>query len=509
MGARLVRAYLAASLVLTCVTAVGSYAYFHLDEYFQVLELARFKLGYVDAWSLPWEHAERLRPWLQPAVYVLVGKALGVRAADPFVLALVCRLVTGLASWGALVLFVRATLPLLRTQATQLLHLRVTTLAGFLPYLFVRTSSETASMAALTAAVAVMLGGVARDETWSWTGRPLRLAGCGALFGLAFEARFQTAFVALGAFVWLAVVARAPRRALFAFVLGGLGVVAASAVVDAWGYGAPCFPPLAYARTNLLEGAAALFGADPPFAYLWMSPANVLGPLVLALLVLAPLAWFRSPRHPLTWTTLPFVLVHALLSHKEERFLFPVVILATGLVSLALAPEEGRPSRLASFLWARRGGPAGKGLAVWSTLGLLFLAVWPLGWHHHVRFTRAVHPVFGDAMRVAALPDFDLGLPAFHPRIYDVEKLPAAELVSRLDAGTARTYLVADTPRLASGVPSLDARARLVASELPLWDDPTWGPRLFALAEAWNVHATAPLRPLRFRSLYRLEPAAH
>lgn len=509
--ASFVRAHLVASLALTCLTAIGSYAYFHIDEYFQVLEPARFKLGFVDAWTLPWEYTERLRPWLQPAFYVLVGKAIGPLARDPFALGLACRLVTGLFAWAALAAFVRATVPLAGSVDEKRLHVRVTTLSGFLPYLFVRTSSETASMAALTAGVAVLVAGCGADDPARlvWRGTTGRMLACGALFGIAFEARFQTAFVAASAFAWARLVARAPARALVAFALGGLAVVVACVGVDAWGYGAPSFPPLAYLRTNLLEGAASLFGADPPFAYLWLSPANLLAPLVVALMLLAPLAWLRNPRHPLTWTTLPFVLVHALLSHKEERFLFPVAVLVTGLVVLAIGPSHGRPLRLAAHLWSRRAGTSARLLAAWSAAGLAVLALWPIGWHHHVRFTRQARALFGDEMHAAALPEFDLGLPAYHPRLYDVEKAPPDELARRLDAGTARPYLVTDSPRLASGAPSVDTRARLVWSELPLWDDPFWGPRLLALAEGWNANARAPIRPLRFRSLYRFEPAVH
>ncbi len=503
-----VRAHLLASLVLTSLTAVGSYAYFHIDEYFQVLELARFRLGLVDAWSLPWEHAERMRPWLQPGLYVVVGKILGPLAGDPFVLGLACRLVTGLLSWVALASFVRATIPFVEADDARRLHVRILTLAGFLPYLFVRTSSETLSMAALAAAAAVLLAACAPRAPHVFGGTVRRVFASGVLFGVAFEARFQTAIVAISAFGWLAVVGRARARALAAFVLGGVMVVGLSAIVDAWGYGAPAFPALSYARTNLLEGAAALFGADPPFAYLWLSPANVMAPLVVVMIVLVPLAWLRRPRHPLTWMTMPFVLVHNLLSHKEERFLFPVAVLVTGLVVLAIAPEGSERLRTVSDrIWAERRGLLARGLAIWSCAGAALLALWPVGWHHHVRFTRHAREVFGDEMHVAALPDFDLGLPAYHPRVYDVEKLPAEELARRLDAGTARAWLVADSPRLVTAVPSLDARATLVWSELPLWDDPVWNARFSALASAYDAHAKPPLRPLRFRSLYRLDPA--
>ena len=85
-----------------------------------------------------------MRPWMQAFLYYGIAKALGIR--DTFRLAFVFRLVTGIASWGALVLFVKTTLPWLEDEGERRLHLRVATLLGFLPYLFVRTSSETFAM---------------------------------------------------------------------------------------------------------------------------------------------------------------------------------------------------------------------------------------------------------------------------------------------------------------------------------------------------------------------------
>ena len=123
-------------------------------------------------------------------------------------------------------------------------------------------------------------------------------------------------------------------------VLGGLLALALGVLVDRWGYGEWTFPAWSYFRTNVLEGAAGICGTDPPLSYLWMLPANVFFPALILLLLLAVLAWLRWPRHPLTWTTAPFFVVHNLVSHKEERFLFPMAILATlaGILTLSAAP---------------------------------------------------------------------------------------------------------------------------------------------------------------------------
>jgi phosphatidylinositol glycan class B len=510
-----VRAHLAVTLLFVIVTAWGSYAYFHIDENFQVLQFTWWKLGRVDEWTLPWEHAAKMRSYVQPFLYVVLARVLGVLGVvDQFSLAFAFRLVTGLASFGALALFIRTALPWMRTDDEKRAFVRVATLLGFLPYLFVRTSSETLSMAAFTAAFAIILDGAApagslSSARWVVTPATWRLVVSGLLLGLAFEARFQSVFLSIGLVLWLAIVARMPWRALAIVKACALAIVALAAPIDRWGYGEWTFPPLAYARVNLLEGAAQFFGADPPFAYAWMLPANFFFPIVVLLIVASVLAWVRNPRHPLTWATVPFFVVHNLLSHKEERFLFPLAILATALVPLGLGPSAAKPDRarkIAAFLWAQRTRSAAKVLAAWSTAFMLLLAIYPLGWHHHVRFQRYVHAAIGDEFRANALPDFDLGLPAFHGRVYDIEKLAPDELARRIERGTARAWLVADTPRLHTGVPAIDSHARLVWSELPFWDNATLGGAVFTIAEAYNAHERPPLRPLRYRSLYSIEP---
>jgi phosphatidylinositol glycan class B len=507
----ILRRHLAATLVVTVVTAWHSYGYFHIDEYFQVLELARFKLGHVEAWALPWEHTSRMRPWLQPALYVAIARITG--ASDPFVVAFLSRLATGLACVAALASFLRTSLVWLRTEDEKRLHVRVATLLGFLPFLYVRTSSETLSMAAFTAGFALALEGTDVSPREDGTAArpvlaasPSRLLDAGILFGLAFEARFQTAFLTAGLLAWMRIVARAPFRKLAVVVAGVAAALALGALVDRWGYGVWTFPAWTYVKANMLEGVALFYGSDPPFSYFVSLPANVFAPIVVVLLVFALASWLRCPRHPVTWTTLPFFLVHNLLAHKEERFLFPMAILAVAFVSLAIAPSAGKPTRLSSWLWRRRRSVPVYVLATFSTLMMLFLAFYPLGWHHHVAFQRYVHESLGGELRAFALPDFDLGLPAFHPRIYDVEKADAATIARRSDE---RPWLVVDTPLLSHEAPALAHSdcTTLVWSELPIFRDAALTATAMQWVETYNARRVPPLRPLRFRSLYRLAPS--
>jgi len=62
-------------------------------------------------------------------------------------------------------------------------------------------------------------------SVWRWRMErrtAARLAGAGLICGLAFECRYQVAFMGLGLFAWLAVIARARLAGLAAFLGGGL-----------------------------------------------------------------------------------------------------------------------------------------------------------------------------------------------------------------------------------------------------------------------------------------------
>jgi phosphatidylinositol glycan class B len=446
-----------------------------------------------------------MRPWLQPGLYTLVGAApaaLGLRSI--WHLATVFRFVTAAANLAALGLFLRTVLGWLEPEARRL-QLRSLALFSFLPYLFVRTSSESGSMAAFTAAFALLFEPGSSVPTVA-RGRGRRLL-VGLLLGTAFEIRFQTAFITLGILAWVAIVAREARR-LGPVALGGAITFAAGRVADRWGYGELAFTPWNYFRVNLLEGAAKTYGTDPPFAYLWTLPANVFFPVVVALLALAVLSWIRAPRHPLTWATLPFFLVHNLMAHKEERFLFPLAIFAIGFVPLALAPAQGTTriavvERIAAWGWNLRERRPPAALAVLGVIPAAVVTFFPLGWHVDVRFTRALHDRFGEEVHAVALPGISVAWPPFHPRVYDVANARPDEIVAALDAGSGPRWLIADEPVLRTGT-ALDGRATLVYSELPGHRDPEMLARLCRLVDGYNAFAKPPLRRLHYRSLYEL-----
>ena len=481
--------------VVTLVTAWFSVTFYFPDEQYQVLEFMSFKLGITPASSLPWEFGARIRPWFQPGVYFLIARpliALGV--TDMFTVAFILRLLTGLFSLTALALFVRALLPTIEGEEQKRAFVHTLPLFGFLPYLFVRTSSETFSAAFFALGLAVALG---RRTT-------PRLALAGLLCGLAFESRYQTGLLGLGLFAWLAVIGRERLASLAAFLGGGVAALAIGALADHWGYGAWGFPPLGYVDVNLVQGVAAhQFGREPVFAYLYLVPAQIFFAIPLVLMAGMVAMWLRNPRHVVSWVTLPFVLAHVAIAHKEARFLFPLAILAVSFPVLGFSPRLQLWRDAFTRVWNWRKSWVAKTVTAISILAMLYFALYPFGVRPHMPMARYLYRHDPGPIMSFEKP-FD-SYPMYRPAGFVIGRLKdTAQLNALLDKGPV--YLMTHTP-----VPPPGTNATLLYSEFPLarfgygqmGADYITGYTAFAAR-----HRFLKLLPLYWYTLYRVERSA-
>ena len=445
-------------LILAAVIAVTAWVselFYFPDEHYQVLEFMSYKLGITPASDLPWEFFARVRPWFQPLVYFLIAKpllALGLK--DMFAIVFVLRLATGLFSLTALALFAKALLPTIEGEEEQRAFVRYLPWFGFLPYLFVRTSSETFSAASFALGLAIALG--------ERSARRLALAGL--LCGLAFESRYQAGLMGLGLFAWLAIVARARGPALGAFVAGGLTAVMIGVIADHWGYGQFVFPPLGYIDVNLVQGMAAhQFGREPVFAYLYLLPAQIFFAITLVLMAGMVAMWLRNPRHAVSWATLPFVLAHVLVAHKEARFFFPLAILATAFPVLGFSPRLALWRQAFTRIWQWRRSWAAKITTGISVAAMAYFALYPFGVRPHMPMARYLYRHDLSVIYSFAAP-FQ-SYPMYRPAGYRSEKLKdQAQLRALLDRGPV--LLMSETP-VPPALPD-GTRATLLCSEFPL-----------------------------------------
>ena len=492
------RRSLAILAAVTVVTAWFSVTFYFPDEHYQVLEFMAYKLGITPAADLPWEFSARIRPWFQPAFYFLIAKPLMLLGLkDMFTIAFVLRLVTGLLSLTGLAAFARAILPTMEGEEQKRAFIRYLPLFGFLPYLFVRTASETFSAAFFALGLALAIGNRS----------PQRLILAGLFCGLAFESRYQTGLLGLGLFAWLAVIGRARLAELAAFAGGGLTALIIGALADHWGYGQWVFPPLGYVDVNLVQGVAAhQFGREPVFAYLYLLPAQIFFAITLVLMAAMVAMWLRNPRHPVSWATLPFVLAHVAVAHKEARFLFPLAILATSFPVLGFSPKLLLWRDAFTRIWDWRHSMAAKAVTALSVLAMIYFALYPFGVRPHMPMARYLYrdwqgPVYSLA------PPFQ-SYPMFRPAGFRSERLEnEAVLNARLTQGPV--MLMSETP-VPPPLPA-GAHATLLYSEFPLarfgWGQA--GADYIRGYEAFAArHRFLKLLPLYWYTLYRVERSA-
>lgn len=318
------------SLLLHGLAAWRSVGFNDMDEHFQILEFLSYRIGRGVLTDLPYEFAAQVRSFFQVGLYELIVRfwlALGVDS--PAFWAFFIRLTTGLIGWAstlALILAFRRELdtPMPHHKARKHfgLALMLGTLLYFFPYIHVRPSGESLGGSLFFAGVALFL---LLDRQKAWI--------TGAVLGFAFLCRFQMGFAIAGFGAWC-LWQRTRWSTLLQLAAGLCVAIGIGVLVDYHGYGAWVFTPWSYFKTSFLMGVAAAGGVSPWWTYFKFLGYDVpyIGQVIAGFVILF---WIRWPRHILTWTTLPFFVLHSLVGHKEPRYLYPLV---TGLpVILALS----------------------------------------------------------------------------------------------------------------------------------------------------------------------------
>jgi phosphatidylinositol glycan class B len=312
-------------VVLALVPAVAAVAVLgrlHPDEVYQFLEPAFARVhGYG---VLAWEWRSGLRNWAVPlvlAAVLRVGSWLGL--TDPWVArGLLAVPVWALQAWGLV-----AAARLGRRRAGTLGGWVAVLAVGCLP-LYVVVSGRTLGEALSVPLLVVAAEALSRDERPRGSG----ILG-GAALGLAFVVRYGSLPAVAAALAW---VAARRRWALLGWTAVGLGaVLLALGALDWASWGSPWHSVGAWFAFNVgSSGAARQFGAEPagyywPFLWTqvpkWVWPALVLGVL-----------WLR-PRLGVAGAMAGLMLVALVqTAHKEERFLYPVVVLLVAEAAPAL-----------------------------------------------------------------------------------------------------------------------------------------------------------------------------
>lgn len=319
-------------LLLAAIFATGFY---HCDEHFQILEFAALKLGLTTESALPWEYGARIRPWLQPAIYVGMAKALSwVGFTNPFGWAAFFRLSSAALAWVGIFLLALCLPRWINQPRWQRGGVLFLFFLFYVPYLYARPSSESLSASLFAVGFGHLCLGLGTERERGALG----LAGF--FLGLSFQCRFQMGLMIFGLGLWAVAVARLTFKSISVGFLGFALAVSLGVLVDRWGYGEWVVTSARYFMVNLWQNKVSSFGVQPWWYYFKLVAKEILFPHGYLLFLALVYFWVRFPKHPITWMTIPFVAAHVLIAHKETRFIYPLapflgVVLAMVMAELA------------------------------------------------------------------------------------------------------------------------------------------------------------------------------
>ncbi len=296
------------------VVAAFQPGFHHPDAIYQYLEPAHRLL--TGEGAVTWEWRVGMRSWLLPmllAVPMALGEAMG--PAGPWPVAMP-RLAMGLASltivWSAWMLGSR------RSPTAGLLAGFVTAIWFECIYFGVQTLAEPVATAAFLPAA--VLSTVERP-----TRRDAALAG--ALLALAILMRphyAPSAAVLLLVAWWPLSRNHGDRLPLWAAAMaGGCVMAGVGGCVDIATGATPFAWILENVRQNIVGGVAARYGVSPPLTYVtWLLQVWIVWAVPLAIGLRA--GWRACP--PLLAAAAVTIVVHALIGHKEYRFVYLAVV---------------------------------------------------------------------------------------------------------------------------------------------------------------------------------------
>jgi phosphatidylinositol glycan class B len=329
---------LAISLILHVCAAIFSSGYNWFDEYFQIVEFAGYKLGRTPPSSLSWEFHSHVRPWLEPSILYGVSRAesaLGV--SSPTVWLISFQLLGALLGFVSLLAVIDCAKKWIKDPERAEFAILSVCVFWFLPWFHARTSSESFSSSCFFIGL------------WIWTVRPGFLAKFwkgafldfmgGVMWGLTFQFRIHVSAMIFGGGVWLL---KERKLRFIPAALGFLLVMAFGILGDRWGYGVWTIDWVNYIKICLLQHGAAGFGTSPWWDYFRMMVVQsppVLGAIVICICLAA---WIKRPGHVMTWVSLPMVVAHMMLGHKELRYLFPIAPLVPIFPWLVIEAEAGK-----------------------------------------------------------------------------------------------------------------------------------------------------------------------
>ncbi len=319
------------TFILHLITSIYSVGFHHLDEHYQILEFANYKLANNRPSDLPWEFQAKLRPAIQPAIAFLIIKASQTTSiTNPFTQTIILRILSSILALISVVMLINVFKDEVKSEKLLKWFLYLSFFLWFAVYAQVRFSSEGWSGSLFFIGFALLY--YLKEKKLS----DFNLIGLGIIFGFAFIFRYQVGLMIFGLILWLLFIDKMKIKNLILLAVGILTAILIGVLIDKWLYGSWTFTAWNYFQFNIIKGMVSKFGVHPWHFYITEIFWKGVPPFSI-FLILLPLFWFIfKPKNVFTWMLIPFLLVHFLIGHKEFRFLFPLINIIPLFVVLGL-----------------------------------------------------------------------------------------------------------------------------------------------------------------------------
>lgn len=318
--------------VLTCYFSVG---YHNPDEHWQLLEFAAYKLGFAPLSDMPWEVAAKSRQAILPFFVYLLGKAmLYLNCYNPFSLAFILRLISGILAYSSMMLLIFRVRDEFKSENTFKIVVFLANFLWFIPYIHARFQSENWTGIFLTFAIYFLYPTTKHQKQHN-----MILFLVGFLLGLAFIIRIQTGLALFGLGIWLLVFCRLSIVSYLSMAFGFGIMCFLGTWIDYWFYGIWTFTPYTYFDLQVVQSICSNWGVFPWWYYFYLFVAQVVPLESILLLGVFMFAIVKNPKHIISWTVFFFLAGHSYITYKEVRYLYPLVSLFVVLIGLGISQQ--------------------------------------------------------------------------------------------------------------------------------------------------------------------------
>ena len=322
------------ALLLRVISAIFSKGYIHPDEIYQSIEVINY--GIFGRGFIPWEFFEGARSWVYPGiVYIIFKIMIFFGATDIEVIIIGVRLFSGLLSMSMVIVAYFFGKELYNKKAGIFASLFI---GIWYDFIFWSTRTMTDGIAINFIFLAVYFSfRVKKNSKWRdklsnfEVKKEIRDSFLAGLFlGIAYIFKFPTAVFGLPIVIWFLFQKR--WRGILCFAATVIVVVLMHGVFDYFTWGRFFQSTIEFFEYNIISGKNAEHGTYPFYSYiaLFAYYYSIFSVLFLLFVVIG----FRKNRGTifLVLASLFFIIVFSFISHKEYRFILPIMPLFSLIV---------------------------------------------------------------------------------------------------------------------------------------------------------------------------------